>query len=99
MRRGKEQCGATQGVMKAIGENQCGQEQTQTKHEWDDMNDGDDRDRPQMADDDANDSQARYRVLVARSSYLSQDRPDPKNPSRKVREIENRGSHNRVVRF
>ena len=28
------------------GENRCGQEQTQTKHEWVDMNDGDDRDRP-----------------------------------------------------
>ena len=28
------------------GENRCGQGQTQTKHEWDDMNDGDDRDRP-----------------------------------------------------
>ena len=49
----------------------------------DDVNDGDDRDRPQMADDDANDSQALtsgditlYRALVARISYLSQDRPD-----------------------
>ena len=46
------------------------------------MNNGDDRDRPQMADDDDNDSQAltggnitRYRALVARISYLSQERP------------------------
>ena len=31
---------------------------TQTEHEWDGMSDGDDRDRPQMAGDDANDSQA-----------------------------------------
>ena len=38
-------------------ENRCGQGQTQIKHERD-MNDGDDRDRPQMADDDAIDSQA-----------------------------------------
>ena len=42
-------------------------------------------DRPQKADDDDPDSQAltngditRYRVLVARASYLSQDRPDLK---------------------
>ena len=52
------------------GENQCGQGQIQTKH---DMNDDDDRDRPQMADDHDNDSQAltggditRCRALVAR---------------------------------
>ena len=45
------------------GESRRGRRQTQTKHE---------RDRPQMADDDASDSQAvtggditRYRVLVA----------------------------------
>ena len=63
--------------MKIREENRCGHGQTQTKHEWDDMNDGDDRDRPQMADDDANDRQAltggditRYRALVARISYL-----------------------------
>ena len=54
------------------GENRCGQGQTQTKHDWDVVNDGDDRERLQMADDDANDSQAltggditRYRALVA----------------------------------
>ena len=47
------------------------------------MSDGDDRDRPQMAGDDANDSQAltggditKYRALIARISDLSQDRPD-----------------------
>ena len=67
------------------GENQRGQRQTQTKHEWDDLNNGDDRDRPQVADDEENDSQTltcgditRYRALVARISYLSQDRPDLK---------------------
>ena len=61
------------------GESRCGQGQTQIKHERDDVNDGDDRNRPQMADDDANDSQAltggditRYRALVARISGLSQ---------------------------
>ena len=55
----------------------------QIKHEREDMNDGDDRDRLQMADVDASDSQAftggditRYRALVARISYLSQGRPD-----------------------
>ena len=43
----------------------------------------DDRHRPQVADDEENDSQAltcgditRYRPLVARISYLSQDRLD-----------------------
>ena len=45
----------------------------------------DNRDRPWMADDDAIDSQAltggditRYRALVARICYMSQDRPDLK---------------------
>ena len=73
------------------GEIRCGQGQTQIKHERDDVNDGDDRDRPQMADDDANDSQAltggditRYRAFVARISYLSQDRPDLKFASMQV---------------
>ena len=67
------------------GENGRGQRQAQTKHEWDDVSEGDDRYRPRMADDDANDSQAltggditRYRALVARINYLSQDRPDLK---------------------
>ena len=60
------------------GDNRCEQGQTQTKHEWDGMGDGDDRDPQQMAEDDANDSQAltggditRYRTFVARISYLS----------------------------
>ena len=51
----------------------------------DNANNSDDKDRPQMADNDDTDSQAltnvditRYRALVARSSYLSQDRPDLK---------------------
>ena len=58
---------------------------------WDDVNDEDNRDRPRMADDDAIDSQAltggditRYRALVARISYLSQDRPDLKFASMRV---------------
>ena len=38
------------------GENRC--RRGQTKHRWDDVNDDDDNDRPRMADDDANDSQA-----------------------------------------
>ena len=64
-------------------EDRCGR--GQTKRRWDDVNDDDNRDRPRMADDDANDSQAltsgditRYRALVARISYPSQDRPDLK---------------------
>ena len=40
------------------GRNRCGQGQTRAKHEWDGMSDGGDRDRPQMAGDVANDSQA-----------------------------------------
>ena len=48
-----------------------------------------DKDRPQMADDDANDSLTggditKYRALVARISYLSQDRPDLKFASMQV---------------
>ena len=53
------------------GEDRREQGRTQTKHEWDGMSDGDDKDRPQMSDDDANDSQAltggditRYRAQV-----------------------------------
>ena len=55
------------------------------------VNNSDDRDRPQMADDDDPDSQAltygditRNRALVARISYLSQDRPDLKFASMHV---------------
>ena len=55
------------------------------------MNGGDSRDQPRMADDDAIDSQAltggdiaRYRALVARISYLSQDRLDLKFASMRV---------------
>ena len=64
------------------GESRRGWRQTQTKHEGD---------RPQMADNDANDSQAltggditRYSALVARISYLSQDRPNLKFASMQV---------------
>ena len=70
------------------GENRCGR--GQTKRRWDDVNDDDHGDRPPMADD-AMDSQAltggditRYRALVARTSYLSQDRPDLKFASMRV---------------
>ena len=73
------------------GESRRGQGQTQTEHEWDNANNSDDMDRPQMADDDDPDSQAltngditRYRALVARISYLSQDRPDLKFASMQV---------------
>ena len=73
------------------GETRCRQEQTQAEHEWDNANDGDNRDRPQMIDDDDTDSQAltngditRYRALVAKISYLSQDRPDLKFASMQV---------------
>ena len=41
------------------GENRRGRRQTQTKHVWDDVSEGDDRYRAQMEDDDDNDSQAR----------------------------------------
>ena len=71
------------------GENRCGR--GQTKSRWDDVNDDDNRDRPWMADNDAIDGQAltggditRYRALVARISYLSQDRPDLKFASMRV---------------
>ena len=63
-------------------ESRRGRRQTETKHE---------RDRPRMAGDDANDSQTltggditRYRALVARISYLAQDRPDLKFASMQV---------------
>ena len=72
------------------GENQCGRRQS--KHRRNDVNDDDNRSRPQMADDDAIDSQAltggeitRCRALVARTSYLSQDRPELKFASMRVR--------------
>ena len=73
------------------GESRRGQGQTQAGHKWDNANNSDDRDRPQMADNDDPDSQAltngditRYRALVARISYLSQDRPDLKFASMQV---------------
>ena len=71
------------------GENRWGR--GQTKRRWDDLNDDDNRDRPRMADDDAMVSQAltggaitRYRALVARISYLSQDIPDLQFASMRV---------------
>ena len=75
------------------GENRFEQGQTQTKHEWDGMGDGDGdgRNKLQMAGYDANDSQAssggditRYRALVARISYLSEDRSGLKFASMQV---------------
>ena len=55
------------------------------------MSDGDNRDRPQMAGDDATDSQTltggditKYRALVARLSYSSHDRPGLKFASMQV---------------
>ena len=76
------------------GENQCEQGQCRTKDDWDDVGDGDDKNRVQMTNDegnDRNDSQAltgsditKYRALVARVSYLSHDRPDLKFASMQV---------------
>ena len=73
------------------GESRRGQGQTQAGHKWDNANNSDDRDRPQMADNDDPDSQAvtngditRYRALVTRISCLSQDRPDLKFASMQV---------------
>ena len=67
-------------------ENRRGRRQTQIKQGRGEVNAGEDRDRPPMADDDADDSQAltRHRALVARISYLSQDRPDLKFASMQV---------------
>ena len=83
-------CGV-EGMDEGKGESRCRQEQTQAEHEWDSANDGDDRDRPRMVDDNDPDSQAltngditRYRALVARISYLSQGRPDLKFASMQV---------------
>ena len=51
-------------------------------HESDGMGDGDGRNRPQMANANSQSLTGgditRYRALVARISYLSQDRPDLK---------------------
>ena len=59
--------------------------QTQAGHKWDKANNSDDRDRPQMADNDDPDSQAPTNAaLVARISYLSQDRLDLKFASMQV---------------
>ena len=75
MRRGKELWGNARSD-ECEGENRREQGQTQTMHEWDGMSDGDGRNRPQIAGDDANDSQAliggditKYRTLVARISF------------------------------
>ena len=61
------------------GENRRGRRQAQTKHVWDDVSEGDDRYRPQMEDDDDNDSQALaggdITPFVARISFSSPDRP------------------------
>ena len=65
-------------------ENRCEQGQCQTKRDEDDAGDGDDKNRAQMTSDEGNDmnehsqvvTSRRYRALVARISYLSQDRPD-----------------------
>ena len=71
----------------STGENRRGRRQAQTKHEWDDVSEGDDRYRPQMADDDANDSQAltgaditRHRALKAVSAGHGACQEDRKIP-------------------
>ena len=73
------------------GEHRRRQGQTRTEHERDDMDNGDNRDRLQVAGDDDNDSPALaggnitwHRALTARISYLSQDRPDLKVASMEV---------------
>ena len=58
------------------GEHHPEQGQRQTKHDWDDTGDGDDKTKVQMTDDERD--VAKYRALVARISNLSQDRPDLK---------------------
>ena len=75
-------------------ENQRELGQCQTQYDRDDAGDGDDKNRVQMTNDerdDANDGQAvtggditKYRALVARISFLSQDRPDLKFASMQV---------------
>ena len=62
----------------------------QIKHEWDAVSDGDDRDRVQMADDDANDSQAltggditRYIALLHESATCH--KPDQTSSSHQCR--------------
>ena len=77
-----------QEVLEASEKTQREPGQRQTKHDWDDAGDGDDKNRVQLKNDehdDVNNSQAlthgditKYRALVARISYLSQDRPDLK---------------------
>ena len=58
------------------GENRCEQGQTQTKHEWDGMGDGDKRNRLQMAGYDGNDSHSKvgdvtkYRALCSTHQFL-----------------------------
>ena len=62
------------------GENQRGRRRTQSKHEWDDVNESDSGQQPQMTDDDTSDITGGditcCRALIARISCLSQDRPD-----------------------
>ena len=54
-------------------------------HRWNNLNDGGDRDRPQMTDDDANGSQALSGFDITRHrACLSQDRPDLKFASMRV---------------
>ena len=66
-------------------EDQCEQGQRQTKDDWDDAGDGDDKNRVQMTKDerdDANDRKARIGGDITKSRStehcLSQDRPDLK---------------------
>ena len=66
------------------GESRRGQGQTQAGHKWDNANNSDDRDRPQMADNDDPRRPSthkcgditRYRALVARNQLLVR-RTDP----------------------
>ena len=88
MHHGQADGGTLQEVVEARGRTECEQGQCQTKHDWDDAGDGDDKNRVQMTNDerdDANESQAlaggditKYRANVAGTRYLTQDRPDLK---------------------
>ena len=67
------------------GENRC--RRGQTKHRWDEVNDDDDKDRrryQRQSVTQAGGDSTRYRALVARIGYLSQDRPDLKFASMRV---------------
>ena len=76
------------------GEKRYGQERRQMTHRWDDTGDEGNKHRIQMTSDEHDDMTSgrmlvegditKYRALVARISYLSQDRPYFKSASMQV---------------